>query len=98
MGTYLVAQILLTLLNIYLYILFARMILSWVPLLAPNWRPKGVVLVIFEIIYTLTDPPLKFVGRFIKPIRIGSIGLDVGFLVVFFAVIVAQRLVWLLLV
>ncbi|SER48445.1 YggT family protein [Propionibacterium cyclohexanicum] len=94
MDLYIIGEILLIALNIYLYVLFARMVLSWVPLLAPDWRPKGLVLVVFETIYTLTDPPLKFVGRFIKPVRIGSIGLDIGFLVVVFAVIIAQRLVW----
>ncbi len=94
MDLYFVGRVLITLLNLYLYVLFARMVLSWLPLLAPNWRPKGLLLVIFETIYTLTDPPLKFVGRFIKPVRIGSIGLDIGFLVVVFAVIIAQRLIW----
>ena len=85
------ARVLLILLNVYLGLLFVRALMSWVPLFAPNWRPRGPILVIFEIIYTLTDPPLKFVSRVIRPVHIGSVGLDMGFLVVVLAIIVAQR-------
>lgn len=92
MAVVLIVRVLLWLLNVYLGLLFVRAILSWVPLFAPNWRPRGPILVIFEAIYTVTDPPLNFVRRFIRPIRIGTVGLDMGFLVVVLAVIVAQRL------
>jgi YggT family protein len=47
-------------------------------------------LVISGVIYTLTDPPLKFVRRFIKPVRIGQIALDFGWTVVMLVAIVAM--------
>ncbi|MBK6763621.1 MAG: YggT family protein [Micrococcales bacterium] len=52
-------------------------------MLARDWQPKGVVLIIAEIIYTLTDPPLRLLRRIIPPIRFGGIALDVAFLVLF---------------
>ncbi len=88
-----VGLILFRLLQIYLYVLIARMILSWVPLLAPNFKPTGIIAVIFEFIYTLTDPPIKLGQKFIPPLQLGGIGLDLAFMVVFLAVILAQRLV-----
>ena len=35
---------------VFLLILFARMILSWVPVLVRDWEPKGPMLVFAEII------------------------------------------------
>ncbi|WP_316667880.1 YggT family protein [uncultured Propionibacterium sp.] len=82
--------------TLYIWVLIARMVLSWIPLLVPGFHPRGAVAAIFEAIYTVTDPPIGFVRRYIKPIRLGSIGLDIAFMVVFFVVLVIQRLVWLL--
>lgn len=88
-----VGLILFRLLQIYLYLLIARMILSWVPIVAPRFEPKGIVAVIFEFIYSLTDPPIKLGQRFVPPLQLGGVGLDLAFMVVFLAVILAQRLV-----
>jgi YggT family protein len=50
-----------------------------------TWRPKGILLYFVEAIYTITDPPMKFVGRFVPPLRLGAISLDMSFIVLFFA-------------
>ena len=52
-------------------------------MLARDWQPKGVVLIVAEAIYTLTDPPLNLLRRVIPPVRIGGISLDIAFLVLF---------------
>lgn len=77
---------------LYMALLFVRMILSWVEVLAHGWRPKGLVLIIAETVYTLTDPPLRWLGRFIRPVRMGNIGFDVSFIVLVFAVWLLMRL------
>jgi YggT family protein len=76
---------------LYLLCLVVRMVLDWVQFFARGWRPTGVILVIAEVIYTLTDPPLRAVRRVIKPIRIGNIGLDLGFMLVFFVVLILSN-------
>jgi YggT family protein len=73
-------------LTIYLLILIARIVVDYVMLFARDWRPRGVVLVVVEVIYTLTDPPLKLLKRFIPPLRLGGISLDLAFLVLFILV------------
>lgn len=80
-------------LGAYLGVLIARMILSWVPMFAPDWQPRGVLLVLAEAVYTLTDPPLKWLGRLIPPVRMGNVGLDVGFIVLWFAVALLRQAV-----
>jgi len=41
---------------IFLLVLFARMILSWIPVLVREWQPRGPMLVVAEVIYSVTDP------------------------------------------
>lgn len=77
---------------LFMALLFVRMILSWVEVLSPQWKPKGLLLVVAETVYSITDPPLRWLGRFIRPVRLGNIGFDVSFLVLFFAVWVLMRL------
>ena len=75
-------------LTIYLVLLIGRMIFGWVQVFAREWRPKGVVLVLAEAIYTVTDPPLKFLRRFIPPLRIGMVAMDLSFMVLFIVVLI----------
>jgi YggT family protein len=70
------------LLQVFFFLLIARLVLDYVQMFARSWRPSGFVLVLAEIIYTITDPPLKALRRVIPPLRIGGIALDLSFLVV----------------
>ena len=73
-------------------VLFARGILDWGQFFARGWRPRGIVLVVANLLYALTDPPIRWVGRFIPPLRLGGgMAIDVGFLVLFLILYVAQR-------
>ena len=75
-------------LTIYLVILVGRMIFGWVQVFARDWRPTGVLLVLAEAIFTVTDPPLKFLRRFIPPLRIGMVAMDLSFMVLFIVVLI----------
>jgi YggT family protein len=61
--------------------LIGRFIIDWVQVLSRDWRPKGIVLVIAEAIYTVTDPPLRALRKVIPSPRIGGMRLDLSFLV-----------------
>ncbi len=73
-------------LNIFLFALIARLILDYVRMFSPNWRPKGVVLAAAELVYSVTDRPLAFTRQFVPPLRLGRITLYLSFIVVFFIV------------
>jgi YggT family protein len=73
---------------VYFFALWARFILDLVQAFSTSWRPRGAVLVLGEIAYTLTDPPIKVVRRLLPPLRIGQFALDFGFTIVMFAVII----------
>ena len=91
-----VKVVLLYILWIYLALLLGRLIFSWIQAFSRSWSPHGPVLVIAEAVYTATDPPLKFLSRFIPPLRLGSVALDLSFMVLFFAVLILIYLVPLL--
>jgi YggT family protein len=76
------------LLTIYLVILVGRMIFGWIQVFARDWRPTGIVLVLAEAIFTVTDPPLKFLRRFIPPLRLGMVAMDLSFMVLFIVVLI----------
>ncbi|MDQ2851276.1 YggT family protein [Dermatophilaceae bacterium Sec6.4] len=73
-------------LYLFLVLLLARLALEWIQVFARQWQPRGPVLVIAETTYTATDPPLKAVRKVLKPVRIGSIQLDLAFLVLLLGV------------
>lgn len=79
-------------LQLYFYLLIARFVVDLVLSVNPSWRPRGLVLIATEIVMTLTDPPLKLVRRFIKPVRVGSISLDFGWTLLLLIVSVLQNL------
>lgn len=61
--------------------LIARFIIDWVQVFSRSWAPKGPVLVLAEVVYTVTDPPLKALRKIIPSPRIGGMRLDLSFLV-----------------
>jgi YggT family protein len=66
---------------LYFILLIGRLILDYIQMFARSWRPHGPVLVIAEIIYSATDPPLRALRKVIPPLRLGSVNLDLSFLV-----------------
>ena len=73
----------------FIGLLWIRFIVDWVQIFARSWEPHGVLLVLLEIVYSITDPPIKALGRVVKPIRIGSFALDLSFILVMILAYVA---------
>ncbi len=78
---------------VYFYVLVGRFIIDLVRSLNPAWRPKGFILILAELAFTVTEPPLKFLRRFIKPIRFGMLSFDLAWTVLFIVVIVLRDVV-----
>lgn len=71
---------------LFMMLLFARIILGFVMAFSRDWKPSGVSVVLAEGVFTITDPPLKALRKVIPPLSLGSIRLDLAFLVLFFGV------------
>jgi len=77
---------------VFIALLWVRFVVDWVQIFARSWVPRGVLLVLLEAVYSTTDPPIKALRRVIPPLRIGSISLDLSFLIVMIAAYVLLRL------
>ena len=66
----------------FIALLWIRFIVDWVQVFARRWEPHGPLLVALEGVYTATDPPIVALRRVIPPLRIGSVALDLSFLLV----------------
>ena len=89
---FLVGSLILVVLWIFLVFLFARMILSWVPVLVRDWEPRGPLLVVAEFVYSVTDPPLRALRKVLRPVRIGTVMLDLAFIGLFILVSMLMRI------
>ncbi len=78
---------------VFLLLLMVRLVVEWVQMFARTWRPKGPVLVVLEVVYTITDPPILLIRRFVPPLRLGSVMLDTSFLIVLVIVYLLRILV-----
>ena len=83
-----VKVVLIYLLSLYLLLLIGRLIISWIQAFSRSWTPTGPLLVIAEGVFTAPDPPLRLLRRFIPMVRLGTVALDLSFMVLFFIVIV----------
>lgn len=80
-----VGQVIHGLLWCFIALLWIRFVVDWVQVFARSWSPRGPLLVVLEIVYSITDPPIKALRRVIPPLRLGSIALDLSFIIVLIA-------------
>ena len=74
----LVLQVVYVLLYLFLLLLFARFVMSWVLAYGRRWQPGRGAAAALESVWTVTDPPLKALRRVIPPLRIGSVSIDLA--------------------
>ena len=78
---------------VFLILLIARLVFDYVMMFARSWRPSGVTAAGLEVVYSVTDPPLKALRRVIPPLRLGNFSIDLGFMVLLFVVYVLMSVV-----
>ncbi|HET6292941.1 MAG TPA: YggT family protein [Kribbella sp.] len=76
----------------FFLILVARFVLSLIVMFAPQWHPKGPVLLMFELVYSVTDPFLRPLRRILPPIGAGGIRIDLSMLMLFVLVSLAMSI------
>ena len=77
----------------FLYLLFARFIMGTVMAFGRRWRPGRAAAAALEVVWSVTDPPLKALRRVIPPLRLGTVSLDLASLVLLVIVFVLMYFV-----
>ena len=75
-------------LTIFILIMWVRLVFDFVINVNRGWRPRGAGMVVAEVAFTITDPPIRFVRRFVRPLRVGSISLDLSWTIVMLTAII----------
>ena len=86
--TFLIASIAYYALLLFFLLMWGRFVLDLAQSFSRGWRPRGPVLVLAEVAYTVTDPPIKAVRRVLPPVRLGSVALDFGWSIIMLAVVI----------
>jgi YggT family protein len=71
-------------------VILARFVLDMTRQFARAWRPAGVAAVAIEMVYLVTDPPIRAIRRLIPPLRIGSVSLDLSIMILLFGILALQ--------
>jgi YggT family protein len=88
-----VGLVLYVVLTVFIAFMWVRFIVDWVQVFARSWSPRGILLIVLELVYSVTDPPIKALRKVIPPLRLGSIALDLSFIIVFIGAYVLLQVV-----
>jgi len=83
-----VIEILCYLLGLYALVPIIRVVLSWFPI-----NPNGMGATVAGFIYLMTDPVLVPLRRVMPALRIGSVGLDLAPMALFFLITLVRSLI-----
>lgn len=72
-------------LRIFTLVLWGRLVLDWIMVINRGFRPRGAMAALVEVIYTVTDPPIRMFRKLLPPIRLGNISLDLGWMLTMLA-------------
>lgn len=75
--------ILILLVQIYTWVLIARIIIEMIQSFSRQFNPPRWFMVMAEPLFVITDPPVKALRRLIPPLQMGGVALDVSVLVLF---------------
>ncbi|WP_205474620.1 YggT family protein [Nocardioides sp. SYSU D00038] len=78
---------------VFIGLLWVRFVVDWVQVFARSWSPSGVLLVLLEVVYSITDPPIKALRRVIPPLRLGAVAIDLSFILVMVAAYILLNIV-----
>ena len=80
---------------IYLYIvlILARIVVDWTRQFARAWRPGGAAAVGVELVYTVTDPPIRALRRLVPPLQLGTVSLDLSVIILLIVLIALRQVV-----
>jgi YggT family protein len=85
-------QVVYVALYVFLLTLVARFIMSFVVTNGRRWRPGRGSAAALEVVWSVTDPPLRALRRVIPPLRLGTVSLDLSAILLF---IIVQLLMFL---
>jgi YggT family protein len=83
-------QVIAYVLWLYIILILARIVIEWTRQFARKWRPVGAAAVGLELVYVATDPPIRLLRRLVRPVRLGTVSLDLSVIILLIVLIVLR--------
>jgi YggT family protein len=80
-------------LALYLLLLIGRLIIDVLQSYSRSWTPTGILARVAELVFITTDPPLRLLRRYLKPVQLGSVALDLSYPLLFLVIVVLLSVV-----
>lgn len=88
-----IGQVAYLVLFFFLLILLGRFVMSTVLAYGRRWHPRRGAAAALEVVWSVTDPPLKQLRRVIPPLRVGTVSVDLSALVLLLILYVLMTVV-----
>ncbi|MFC3797250.1 YggT family protein [Corynebacterium tuscaniense] len=88
-----IGAILYALIGLYTFMVIVRLIIEMIQSFSKHFSPPRWFMVVAEFFFVTTDPPLRFLRRFIPPLPLGGVALDVSVIVLFIALMLLSAVV-----
>ncbi|MFZ0831986.1 MAG: YggT family protein [Mycobacterium sp.] len=79
---------------VFWLLLIARVVIEFIRSFSRDWRPRGLTVVILEIVLTITDPPVKLLRRIIPQLTIGAVRFDLSIMVLLLVAFIGMQVAW----
>jgi YggT family protein len=77
---------------VFWLLLIARVVVEFIRSFSRDWQPKGLTVVVLEVIMTVTDPPVKLLRRLIPQLKIGAVTFDLSIMVLLLVAFIGMQL------
>jgi YggT family protein len=77
---------------VFWLLLIARVVVEFIRSFSRDWQPKGLTVVVLEVIMTVTDPPVKLLRRLIPQLTIGAVRFDLSIMVLLLVAFIGMQL------
>lgn len=78
--------------QLYVLVLFLRLIFDWISILMPTLEIKAPLTKIVSLVYALTNPPLEYLRSYLPTLKLGHLSFDMGFIILLILLLVLQRI------
>jgi len=93
-----IGQVVYLVLFYLLALLIFRLIFGYVVQRSRRWRPGRAGAASLEVVWSVTDPPLRALRRVIPPLRVGTVSLDIAFMLLLLILFLLMKAVEFLLI
>jgi YggT family protein len=76
---------------VYIILILARLVLDYTRQFARSWRPAGAAAIGIELVYLVTDPPIRLLRRLVPPLQLGTVSLDLSVIILLIVLIALHQ-------